>query len=398
MHILIIRSWYPTCENAIRGIFFREQAHALKRAGFQVGVIAPLQKSFRKHLAYGGTWPTGIDLEIDHDIPTFRHYSFKLLPKQLQLNNWLWLRNGRALFQRYKKKYGTPDLMHAHATLWAGILACQLKQQADIPYIITEHSTTFARGLVKGIELHKAKRAISKANAGIAVSPQLGDLLKNKIGSPNRGWQWIPNMTEVVNTKQMFTLSNNKKQFCFLNIALMTKKKGQDTLLHAFAAQFKRQNDITLRIGGDGELRLSLEKLSKNLGIQNQVVFLGMLDRSEVAAEIKKCNAFVLSSHYETFGIVLIEALCNGKPVIATACGGPECIVNEENGYLVPVGDIPAFGKAMVNLYKNHHLFNNYIIAKNCHSNFGETAVVQKIATLYKIVLQEKNYEKSNSI
>ncbi len=398
MHILIIPSWYPTCENAISGIFFREQAHALKRAGFQVGLIAPLQKSFIKHLAYGGTWPTGVDFEIDHNIPTFRHYSFKLLPKQLQLNHRLWLRHGRSLFQRYKKKYGTPDLMQAQATLWAGILACQLKQQSGIPYIITEHSSSFARGLVKGIELRKAKRAISNANAGIAVSPQLGELLKNKIGSPNRGWQWIPNMTEVVNTKQMFTLSNNKKQFCFLNIALMTKNKSQDTLLHAFAAQFKGQNDITLRIGGDGGLRSSLEKLSKYLGIQNQVVFLGMLDRSQVAAEMRKCNAFVLSSHYETFGVVLIEALSNGKPVIATSCGGPECIVTEENGYLVPVGDIPAFGKAMVTLYKNHHLFNNYKITKDCHSNFGETAVVQKIATLYKTVLQENNYAKSNAI
>lgn len=396
MHLLIIPSWYPTFENTISGIFFREQAHALKRAGFQVGVIAPLQKSFRKHLTYDGTWPTGFDLELDHDIPTIRHYSFKVLPKQFQLNDLLWLRNGRRLFQRYKKKYGTPDLIHAHATLWAGILACQLKQQSDIPYIITEHSASFARGLVKGIELRKAKRAISNANAGITVSPQLGELLKNKIGSPNKGWQWIPNMTEVVSTKQMLTLSNNKKQFCFLNIALMTKNKSQDNLLHAFATQFKEQNNISLRIGGEGELRSSLEKLSKNLSIQEQVKFLGMLDRSQVAAEMKQCDAFVLSSHYETFGVVLIEALCNGKPVIATACGGPECIVNQENGYLVPVGDIPALGKAMVTLYKNHHLFNNYKIAKDCHSIFGETAVVQKISALYKTVLQKNNYAKCN--
>jgi hypothetical protein len=69
MHILFIPSWYPTRENPISGIFFREQAHALKRAGHQVGVIYPQLRSLilmRKSL-FG--WPSGITYEDDDGIP-----------------------------------------------------------------------------------------------------------------------------------------------------------------------------------------------------------------------------------------------------------------------------------------------------------------------------------------
>jgi len=87
--------------------------------------------------------------------------------------------------------------------------------------------------------------------------------------------------------------------------------------------------------------------------IQKKVNFLGLISNDHVHAEMKSADAFVLSSHYETFGVVLIEALACGKPIIATSCGGPECIVNKKNGLLITPRDIEKLVLAMKTIEKN---------------------------------------------
>ena len=67
---------------------------------------------------------------------------------------------------------------------------------------------------------------------------------------------------------------------------------------------------------------------------------------------MRHSNAFVLASRTETFGVVYIEALSQGLPVIATRCGGPESIVTSDNGLLVPIENIPELTKALLTLYK----------------------------------------------
>src|SRR5699024_9955006 len=102
-----------------------------------------------------------------------------------------------------------------------------------------------------------------------------------------------------------------------------------------------------------GEEKANLLKLVRVLKIEEQVVFLGPLTREQVKEEVSSADAFVLSSKYETFGVVLIEALALGKPVIATKCGGPESIVTPEVGYLVENNSEEELSKAMSELIAN---------------------------------------------
>lgn len=388
MHILILPSWYPTHENPINGIFFREQALALKNAGHQVGVIYPQLRSLilmRKSL-FG--WPSGITYEDDDGIPTYGLHGWAWLPIIPRLNMNLWLKGGERLFERYVSDCGKPVLLHAHSCLLGGILAARLKAIFGISYIITEHSSVYFRGLLRSWQRPLVSEALSEASSLVTVSPQLGQLFENNFGDIVRPRVWIPNMVDTsFFTAIQYRTKKKNEPFQFLNVGLLTENKGHIDLIRAFARQFAGNADVELRIGGDGPIRSKLERLTADLGVNDKVVFLGMLSRDEVRKEMQACDAFVLSSHYETFGIVLIEALACGKPVVATHCGGPECIVHDGNGLLVPVHDEIALGNAMSTLRLSLSRYDPEVIRNDCIARFGPRAVIDQLTSLYQKVL-----------
>ena len=113
-------------------------------------------------------------------------------------------------------------------------------------------------------------------------------------------------------------------------------------------------------------------QLAGRLEIANHVEFLGELSRAAVKEAYGKAHAFVLPSLYETFGVVLIEALSMGLPLISTACGGPQDIVTQENGLLVPPNDPELLHKAMKQLMKNYHLYSPHALRQDAIMRFGK--------------------------
>ncbi|MBK6756608.1 MAG: glycosyltransferase [Moraxellaceae bacterium] len=130
-----------------------------------------------------------------------------------------------------------------------------------------------------------------------------------------------------------------------------------------------------------------LRQLSSQLGVSKQVVFLGARKRQEVLETVAAANAFVLSSRYETFGVVIVEALALGKPVVATRCGGPESIISNEDGILVDVDDIDALADAMLDVYTNYSNYHPEGIRQRCLERFGEEAVTTQLKMVYDGVL-----------
>jgi glycosyltransferase involved in cell wall biosynthesis len=167
----------------------------------------------------------------------------------------------------------------------------------------------------------------------------------------------------------------------------MDENKGQPVLLQAFAERFKDDPMVQLRIAGDGPLRRQLVELAKQLGIAHQVIFLGALDQTQVIPEMQAADAVVVASQYETFGVVLIEALACGKPIISTACGGPEYIVNDQNGLLVPVNDVPALGTALAQMVQTSNRYEPARLSAACQDQFGQEAVVDCLYNVYQQVL-----------
>ena len=101
-------------------------------------------------------------------------------------------------------------------------------------------------------------------------------------------------------------------------------------LIRAFSKAFKDQPKVNLTIVGDGPEYNNLNNLIKTLKMEKQISLYGSANREEVKMLLQKSDAFVFSSQYETFGVVLIEAMACGLPVVATKCGGPESIIDSD--------------------------------------------------------------------
>lgn len=393
MHVLIIPSWYPEHANDISGCFFREQALALTKAGCRVGVLAINNKPLRK-LNNFFQFDNAAKFENDEGIKTYRKDVFNWFFCMPMIQTKVVKKSGLELFERYVKKYGKPDIVHVHSILNAGLIAEAIQHKHCLPFVITEHSTEFARNLVQRTQKLNASRVVKKAARCIAVSTPFAQFLNEYFSTANTRWEVVPNIVQerFLNYK---SAQNTKDSFCFLNICLLTQKKRVDLLIRAFAISFRGDESTLLTIGGDGDQRQELEALVKELGLQKQVIFLGMLTRQQVLEEMSKMDAFVLSSQYETFGVVLIEALSLGRPVIATRCGGPEHIVRESDGILVPKDDEKALASAMQRMKKNYSLYNANDIRIACIERFSEQAVSEQLIKIYSGVLDTKSKIKS---
>ncbi len=389
MHLLIIPSWYPTPTQPTRGTFFREQAQALSTAGFQVGVIAPQRRSLRWLLKGRRGLPSGLTFNDDRGVPTYRHEGWSTQPFWPTMHARLWLRAGHRLFEHDVERHGRPELIHAHSAILGGVLAAEISERHGIPYVLTEHSTSFARGLIRPWQKPLVERVFRTASARLAVSPALGALLAEQYPKVAGEWEWVPNMVDPVFRPSDLRAESPDihRPFRWLNVALLTEKKGHRDLLHAFAQAFAGNREHELRIGGAGPERAGLQTLAGQLGIADQVRFLGELSREQVVSEMQQCDAFVLASHVETFGVVLIEAMACGKPVIATRCGGPECFVNETCGILVPPHDPATLAGAMRACSDDYLRFPSLKISEECLRRFSGEAVVRQLYEVYDRVL-----------
>jgi glycosyltransferase involved in cell wall biosynthesis len=138
-----------------------------------------------------------------------------------------------------------------------------------------------------------------------------------------------------------------------LTVGSMKAVKNHPLLLRAFA-QLGRP-DARLMFVGDGPGRNGLMALAQDLGVANQVIFAGF--RADPTPFYKAADLFVLSSNYEGFGNVLVEAMACGVPVVSTNCpsGPAEILANEKYGRLVPVGDIEKLAKAIEEALQASH-------------------------------------------
>lgn len=385
IHILIIPSWYPRTPSDIGGSFFREQAIALKKRGHQVGVITPCLRSLREWTNIFKRY--GIVHEVDEGIPTLRYHGMSLTPGLDILSEKTWVYWGLQLFSAYIKVYGRPDIIHVHSLDKGALLAFDIYKRFGIPYVVTEHSTAFARGLVTSGKMQRLHKTVIAAKATIAVSQPFTNLLEDLF--KNSKWLYVPNIVSDKFIEATPLLSNNSgSQFTFVSICLLTEKKRVDNLIKAFSQLTDKHDELRLEIGGDGVCKPNLEALVIQLGLTDKIKFLGALSRDQVVSHIQHSDAFVLSSEYETFGVVLVEALALGKPIIATRSGGPESIVTDEVGVLVAKNSVEALRDGMAQVYQQRHSYCADDIKAYCYNNFSEAAVTAKLTAIYQRVIQ----------
>lgn len=359
MHILILPMYYPEKDSSPhRGYMFFEQAMQLAKSGCKVGLAfteqRPLKnftwKRFRKESHFQ------ISAEDNGSFVTMRLHAWN--PKlSTRAGGIIWSLLTVLLVRKYIRTYGRPDLIHAHFGTWAGYAARLVYKWYKIPYVITEHASSINGNQTTPSQAVILKKAYSEARKIICVGTKLKRSLCAYVSDPDKVTV-IPNFVDTNTFAFSPHRTEKEKHFTFISIGNLNKRKGFWDLLTAFHWAFKDMPHVSLIIAGDGEEMQPLKKLIQSLHLQEQVKLTGRLSREELSGLLATCDAFVLASFAETFGIVFIEAMATGLPAIGTICGGPEDIITPESGFLIRPGNVDALAAKMKTLYDTYESFD----------------------------------------
>jgi len=259
----------------------------------------------------------------------------------------------RSLLKKIK-----PDLIHAHMPPAEVYSYLSLAFCSSPPYfIITKHNDErFYDGPFSKVI---SKIIASKSKKIIAISNAVDSYFRSVFNSESIQiktihycldttlYQSVSN-SEVLNFRKSFFVSPDV--ILFGTIARFVSQKSLDTLLKAYAL-YKNQSTFPskLMIVGEGPLEDFLKKMALNLGIYQDVIWTGF--RDDIPIVMNSFDVFMLTSKYEGFGLVLLEAMAASKPIIATSVSAiPEIVVQNMTGFLSEAGDIDAISSVMKRL------------------------------------------------
>lgn len=416
MNILYIPSWFISKKKPSNGIFFYEQAQALSKICSNLFVIYPEEIESGKKI-----------------IKNENNIYFYGFPKIHYKKTYFFYFFLRYYVNKIIKKFGKIDLINAQSFLWAGVESSKIARKYNIPLVITEHHSRFLIGKENRKTIYLIRKAIEFSSKVVFVSSALKESFIENIENNDMNIESkfivIPNS---ISDNFFNILDDNKKQnldkkllsyfsqnhsFIFSSIGNLKDSKGFDILIDAFYNAFYNpsynnsnnyfhkdsidrytqncyiqsyeKKEVKLFIGGDGPFKIKIEQQIKKLNLKEKVILLGQLDRTSVEYLLENSNCFVLASKFETFGVVYIEALAKGVPVIATNCGGPKDIINDQCGILTEVNDIEGIKNAMISMFENINKYDKEKIRQYAFENFSNTAFINKYKNLYEELLYQ---------
>lgn len=200
----------------------------------------------------------------------------------------------------------------------------------------------------------------------------------------------VPNGLQISNFPPKKSLNETNK---ILHVGRLGYEKSVDILLYAYKQLQTSYPESELIIAGDGPARAYLEQVTRTLNLQDNVSFLGMVPHDQVPALYRSSSFFVTASAFETQGLVILEAMLSGLPVVAAAKWGPtELVTNGRNGYLFEAGNIDGCANAMKKLLDDKNKLKT--LGKNARQfalQFDVPRVTKKLITVYQSLLNQSS-------
>ena len=355
------------------GIFELDQARALQHAGHDVRFAAIDTRSVRRLRPLGcREYILGGIRVIYSSVPSGARPAFLSARAQSLAADLVW--------KRLDSEHWSPEIVHSHF----GTAILEKAGEHSAAAVYTEHFSKANKNSVPAEELEREKKVCSLADRVICVSRPLAERISQRHCITTTV---VPNIVDMSFSAGETANGNADNCFRFVSTGSLINRKGFDLLLQAFAAVCRTiSKDVKLTIIGDGEERSRLVSLARSLDVTGAVEFAGQLSRPEIAGLYCGADAFVLASRQETFGVVYIEAMAMGLPVIATSCGGPEDFVDDSNGFLIPKDDVLSLTSAMVKMVRERDRFNSANIAESARSRFSPDAVAAALTAVYEEV------------
>jgi len=249
---------------------------------------------------------------------------------------------------------GRPTVILAQRALLAGSAAKMASKLLRLPYVLIEHSSAFMNGNMSKRDIKRSLSAFKCASSIATVSGPLRDAILSSY--PIDIQVVIPNVVRP----NLFFESSNKSGFDFITVSNLDDNKRTQDIIRSFHLVNKSMPYTRLNIVGDGPKRESLEKLAQDLEISSSIKFHGALPKTEVANILSHCHCFILASEVETFGVVIIEALCAGLPVVCSDSLGAKSIMKEKFlGEIVSIGDLVGYQDAMLRMINDYDYWSS---------------------------------------
>ena len=360
MKVLVISHMYPSVFNEITGIFVHEQVKALINKGIEVQVVSPipwtpfpincLSSKWKKYSAVPGkTVYDGINIWYP------RYVTF---PRA-----WFFVSSGQRMYlgikEVVKKIYQEFqfDLIHAHVALPDGYAGMKVAQKYKKPLIVTIHGQDLQQSIFKSKKCKKnIEKTINFSEKTIVVSKKLKKISENNLQLSSNKIKVVSNginMRDVYTEKNKNIQEYNGKKIIF-SVSHLIKTKGIDLNIKAIAKLKQKYPGIIYLITGKGKEKKKLEKLIKELSLQNMVIFIGEVSHYKVMEYMASCEIFSLPSWNEGFGVVYLEAMAQGKPVIGCRGEGIEDFVEHgKTGMLVESKDVDSLVQTIDYLLSN---------------------------------------------
>ena len=301
------------------------------------------------------------------------------LPRHNYLGMLLWRKIFYQQVKNYLSQHSTPDLVHAHTYL-GGWVAAKIKENYRIPYVITEHSTAVLNNSLNPLHKSILETSYSSADKVLAVSESLAKNIK----------QDYPQVELLHNFIDIDLFKPIKKPltkgFNIVCVGDLIERKQVNLLIEAC---HHLEINYQITIVGDGPNKKELNDLSRSLDVN--IIFTGRLTQQELAQCLTQQDLLVHPSKSETFGLVLIEAMSCGLPVISFDNGGAADIITEQTGLLLKSQNAKTLASSIEQIYNYRSQYNSLTIRDHVIEHFSVSAVAASLQYVYHEVLSKSH-------
>jgi len=295
----------------------------------------------------------------------------------------------QSILNKYIKTNGLPALVHLHVALKAGVQAIWLKKKHGIPFILSEHWSGFFKENKAGVTILNyldkklIKTILANAIKITVVSNELGKQINQfyKLHS----YHVIPN---TVNTS-IFNLTEttlNNIPF-FIHISSLNYEKNVEDIIEAF--HLVKQKGVSFNFIIYGPPKKHLHNLVSSKNLDDCIFFKPEVSQSKLAFDVKRADALILYSRYETFGCVVIEANACGVPAILSDIPAfREYSIENKTAVFAKPNNPEDLANSILIFLNNRTAFSKHFIATYIKQNFSYEVIGNKFYEMYKSIIE----------
>ncbi|HEY5630146.1 MAG TPA: glycosyltransferase [Candidatus Limnocylindrales bacterium] len=407
---LTVASWFPGVDDTTRGRFVADQADVLRASGR----VDPVVISFEPHLLSGNALARSRQTGAVEDAarrglasgePPFAPrgwagpHGIPVARLPIPSGNRAGAPADHMARDRVAALLAVADrlgsvprtIVHAHTGYPDGAASVGLADHLGAPLVITEHASFVDRQLAQPHLRAAYAAGVARAARVVAVSETLADQLRRELP------EWADRIVVIPNVVATDAFSvvppDARRPDELLTVGYLAQGKGLDTLFAAVAKVRAVRPTVTLRLIGKSptqELDARWRAAAREAGIADVVTFEGPRLREAVAEAMREASVLVHASRFETFGLVTLEALASGLPVVATRTGViPQAFGDDARslGALVPIDDADALATGILDTLERRMAFDPQRLRDAVESNFGRETVGRRLLALYDEVL-----------